>query len=210
MIVTSTPLHQQYQQAAQHAAVIVEAASLFDLLIPAIIPLFSRRSPNRGITPPLTFLHNPNIKLQRIGGTVKEIEEEQRQAYLKNPNDFFGPPPGLTPSPVSSSNMHLNTEDNMLIPPNSPPSLPHPIDELLMMAAPESPLPTYSPALPSYQVHSLASTDCPLTPNSTQVDKNEPPHSLVHSYSNTSLEDSEGYPAQPGVRPDETWFSNTG
>jgi len=158
----------------------------------------------------ITLLNQPNIELQHIGGTVAKIEEQQRQDYLENPNDFFGPPPGPTPSPSSSSNMHLDAEDDMLIPLNSPPPLPHPINELLMTAPPESPLPSYSPALPSYQVDSPASVDCPLTPDSTQVDENEPPHSSMHPHSDSSLEDSKGYPAQPGVRPDETWFSNTG
>jgi len=106
--------------------------------------------------------------------------------------------------------MHLDAEDDMLIPPNSPPPLPHPIDEPLMMVPPESPLPSYSPAPPSYQVDSPASVDPPLTPDSTQVDKNKPPYSPMHPHSDTSLEDSEGYPTQPGVRPDKTWFSNTG
>ena len=137
------------------------------------------------------------------------MEEEQRRAYQENPDDFFGPPQP-TPSPALSSNMHLDAEDDMLIPPNSPPPLPHPVEELLMMAAPVSPLPAYSPAPPSYQVDSLASIDRLLTPDSTQVDENEPPPSPIHPYSDTSLEDSEDYPAQPGVCPDETWFSNTG
>src|SRR5712671_3265389 len=145
-----------------------------------------------------------------VGGTVEELEEEQRRAYRENPDDFFGPPPGLTPSPAASSNMHLDAEDDMLIPPNSPPPLPHPVDEPLMMAPPESPLPSYSPALPSYQVDSPVSINRPLTPDSTQVDENEPPHSSMHPHSDSSLEDSKGYPAQPGVRPDETWFSNMG
>jgi len=106
--------------------------------------------------------------------------------------------------------MHLDAEDDMLIPPNSPPPLPHPVNELLMMAPPESPLPSYSPAPPSYQVDSPASIDHPLTPDSTQVDENDPPHSPMHPHSDTSLEDSEGYPTQPGICPDETWFLNTG
>jgi len=158
----------------------------------------------------ISLLNHPGIELQAIGGTAAEVEEAQRQAYLENPDDFFGPPPGLTPSPSSSSNMHLDAEDDMLIPPNSPPPLPHPVEEPLMMAPPESPLPSYSPAPPSYQVDSPASVDRPLTPDSTQVDENNLPYSPTHPHSNSSLEESEGYPAQPGVRPDEAWFSNTG
>ena len=158
----------------------------------------------------ISLLNHPGIELQAIGGTAAEVEEAQRQAYLENPNDFFGPPPGLTPSPSSSSNMHLDAEDDMLIPPNSPPPLPHPVEEPLMMAPPESPLPSYSPAPPSYQVDSPASVDRPLTPDSTQVDENDLPYSPTHPHSDSSLEESEGYPAQPGVHPDEAWFSNTG
>src|SRR5712672_3629711 len=120
-----------------------------------------------------------------IGGTVEEMEQQQCQNYWENPDDFFGPPPGLSPSPASSTNMHLDADDDRLIPPNSPPPLPHPIEEPLMMAAPESPLPTYSPAPPSYQVDSPASSDQPLTPDSTQVDENEPPQSPQHPLSPT-------------------------
>src|SRR5712671_5485059 len=75
----------------------------------------------------ISLLNHPGIELQAIGGTAAEVEEAQRQAYLENPNDFFGPPPRLTPSPSLSSNMHLDAEDDMLIPPNSPPPLPHPL-----------------------------------------------------------------------------------
>jgi len=143
---TGTPLHRQYQWAAEHAAMLVEASRVFDIDIPTIIPLFGQRSPSQGTITSITLLNRPNIELQAIGGTVTKVEEEQRRAYLENPDDFFGPPPGLTPSPSSSSNMHLDAEDDMLIPPNSPPPLPHPVEELLMMAPPESPLPSYSPA----------------------------------------------------------------
>jgi len=60
---------------------LVEATRVFDLNIPAIIPIFGQRSPSRGVAPPLTFLGHPDIELQRIRGTVEELEEEQRQAY---------------------------------------------------------------------------------------------------------------------------------
>src|SRR5712672_2573040 len=67
-----TPLCHQYQRAAEHAAMLVEATRVFDVDIPTIIPLFGQRSPSRGTITSISLLH-PNVELQRIGGTANEL-----------------------------------------------------------------------------------------------------------------------------------------
>ena len=75
-----TPLRHQYQRAAEHAAMLVEATRVFDINIPTIILLFGRRSPTRGTMTSISLIH-PDIELQRIGGTAEELDEEQQWAY---------------------------------------------------------------------------------------------------------------------------------